>query len=50
MEGRGLLALSMVFSALGLVALIVGIIPAMVFVTLLWVSAHRQLFGEPATA
>ena len=36
---------NMVFVVSGVVALIVGVIPAMVVVYLMWTSAYRQIFG-----
>lgn len=42
--------LSVLFMALGALVLLVGVIPAGVMVTLMWVSAYRQMFGGPAAA
>ncbi|HSJ99115.1 MAG TPA: hypothetical protein VLC53_18710 [Myxococcota bacterium] len=46
----GMMVLSVVFVFVGALVLIVGMIPAMVFVSLMWVSAYRQVFGGPAAA
>ncbi len=43
-----MMVLSSVIVAAGVAALVVGVLPAMVLVTLMWVSAYRQLVGRPA--
>lgn len=44
----GLIFLGAVVSIAGLLALVVGIIPAAAIVFLMWVSAFRQIAGRPA--
>lgn len=46
----GLLLLSIVVVLVGLIALVVGVIPASVITYLMWASAFRQLAGSGATS
>jgi hypothetical protein len=43
-----LVILSILFMAIGLLALVVGMIPAGMVVSMMWVSAYRQIVGQVA--
>lgn len=45
-----IMLLSGLFLVLGVLLLIVGVVPAMMFISMIWVSAYRQMFGGPAAA